>query len=33
MKRYLIETSVIISFLRGKKKTIKDLENLEYEGI
>lgn len=31
MKRYLIETSVIINFLRGKKKTTKVLEELKGE--
>lgn len=31
MKRYLIETSVIISFLRGKSEAIETLENLEGE--
>lgn len=28
MKKYLIETSVIINFLRGKAKTIEFIENL-----
>lgn len=31
MKRYFIETSVIINFLRGKSKTVRDIENLEGE--
>jgi len=28
MKRYFLETSVIINFLRGKSKTIQAIENL-----
>jgi len=31
MKKYFIETSVIISFLRGKKKAIELLEGIEGE--
>jgi len=31
MKKYFIETSVIIDFLRGKSKAIEDIENLEGE--
>lgn len=31
MKKYFLETSFIINFLRGKKETIQILENLEGE--
>lgn len=31
MKRYFLETSVIISYLRGRNETIKEVENLEGE--
>lgn len=31
MKRYFLETSVIINFLRGKEKTLETIENLEGE--
>lgn len=31
MKRYFIETSVIVSYLRGNKNTIETLEKLEGE--
>lgn len=31
MKGYFLETSVVINFLRGKSKTIKDIESLEDE--
>lgn len=31
MKKYFIETSVIINFLRGKRETVKGVESLEGE--
>lgn len=31
MKRYLIETSVVVNFLRGKIQAVKDVESLEGE--
>lgn len=31
MKRYFLETSFIVSFLRGKKEAIKTLEKIEEE--
>lgn len=31
MKRYFLETSVIVSFLRGRNETIREVENLEGE--
>lgn len=31
MKSYLIETSVIVNFLRGKTQTVKEVEDLEGE--
>lgn len=33
MKRYFLETSFIVNFLRGKEETIKILENFEGEHV